>query len=340
MNKYVAQYLQNQQATLESAKRNADLVRTTSSSETELPPEPASTPVESQSEPKLESQLEVEPKVETPVESQPKAQVASQPEVESLSKASSTKSQPPVEIQPEPQVIIPDANKLIPPADRDEVSSTVSNAGSETAPQTIADDASIPEEETKLKETSIEAPEVAKEEDEKKRSRSPSLIYSSSSSREASAEPAKKKKQTSKSFWTKYYRKQTRKHTSSKSFSSKTIFFLKTFFPEKPDEPQSTEKSQPSKDDSMDTSQPLNEESSQKDEGEIADEKPAKKHRAIVFDLDEKPRRSSGERMSAVIKNSITRPIVTAKPPDEPPEHGLNSLGNVRIRSLSPPRYV
>jgi hypothetical protein len=95
MNKYVAQYLQNQQATLESAKRNAESLQSVPEDAIEQLPD--STPVESDK-------------------------------------------------QESPEVVVPDTEKMVHTTESNETSSTVSNAGSETAPQRATDDTSIHEE--------------------------------------------------------------------------------------------------------------------------------------------------------------------------------------------------
>jgi hypothetical protein len=67
----------------------------------------------------------------------------------------------------------------------------------------------------------------------------------------------------------------------------------------------------------------------------------AKKHRAIVFDLDNKSSDKTDATPTSVSRKTVSvRPTVTAKPTEEPSEYGTNSLGNVRVRPLSPARQV
>jgi hypothetical protein len=67
-----------------------------------------------------------------------------------------------------------------------------------------------------------------------------------------------------------------------------------------------------------------------------------RKHRPIVFDLHDKPSKSSGSSdVPTSTKTSVSiQPTIKAKTPEEPPEHGVNSLGNIRTHPLSPPRFV
>ncbi|KAI6171502.1 Apoptotic chromatin condensation inducer in the nucleus [Aphelenchoides bicaudatus] len=345
VNRFVAQYLQSQQASLEENKREAEL-RATSTEKAE-PPQAEETPekieeaVESMKSPE---KIEAE---KTPVKEQKspeKARTSSptkktSPVKEVIEKPPIVEQAPPVkEVVEKPPIVeqapsiatlnsIPEA--IVPRAERDEVSSTVSNAGSESAPQTIDDTSSIeegksadePKKKSQVTENNIKSPVNNKKEvpirDETVTEPIAELKSKTSPSKKTEAKqelPIVVSVDEPTGVELDYEEDEPAQVPKSPSSVAKEEIKEETAVDNQTNEP--TESAEPS-----------------------TPPETAKKHRAIVFDLggDKSSRKSSDTPTAALTKTTISiRPTIAARPSNETSEHGTNSLGNVRVRPVSP----
>jgi len=346
-NKYVAQYLQNQQATLEEIKRTELLKEASDNAAAEVTTTSADPVVEVLSTSEITT-TSVVPVIEVvPAEEVTKTSVGPVIEVIPAEEVTTTSVEPVIEV--------------IPAAERDEVSSTVSNAGSDNAPQAIPDDASIIKE---SKSENVPQSEIEQEISDLEEVQSVNMqliedvpVESVSEALPEEKAPSEKNESSSESESSKEGSSSSdSEEGESKSVTKETIEIKMTSVdeteravsPKKVDEFEKKEaKKEEPKDESAveldydeeESTEPAKTVEERSEKEKSATPVTAKKHRAIVFDLDNKSKdKSDSAPISTSHKTISIRPTVAVKPSEQPSEYGTNSLGNVRERPLSPAR--